>query len=316
MVLFVVTNACCQGQIEIGQKELGKQILLADPTIFKHDGTYYLYGTGGNNGFKVYSSDDLKTWMGPTGLKDGYALVKGKTFGTTGFWAPHIFHYDGKFFMFYTANEQLAVAESDSPLGPFTQRVIKALDSDGKQIDPFLFIDGDKKYLYHVRLDKGNRIFVAEMNDDLSAIKPETLKECIRAVEPWENTDNAAWPVAEGPTVMKHGNHYYLFYSANDFRNVDYAVGYATAPTPYGPWKKAMGNPIISRHNTQKNGSGHGDLVQNSKGEWFYVFHVHSNSGVSPRVAAIVRLKFIDNGREPAVVRMETGSFAYLHLFN
>jgi xylan 1,4-beta-xylosidase len=177
----------------------------------------------------------MKTWKGPAGIKDGYALFKNDAFGSRGFWAPHVFFYNHKFYMAYTANENIAIAESENPLGPFKQEIIKPISGNVKQIDPFVFIDDGKKYLYHVRVEEGNRIFVAEMKDDFSDIKPETLKECIWATELWENTAKSSWSVTEGPTVMKHKHNYYLFYSANDFRNVDYAVGYAVAPTPYGP---------------------------------------------------------------------------------
>lgn len=41
-------------------------ILLADPTIMPYQGTYYLYGTGGDSdfGFLVYTSSDLKNCRG------------------------------------------------------------------------------------------------------------------------------------------------------------------------------------------------------------------------------------------------------------
>lgn len=288
------------------------RINLADPTILLDRGTYYLYGTGKSAGFLVYTSTDMKNWKGPAGIKEGYALFKNDAFGYRGFWAPHVFFHNNKFHMAYTADENIAIAESESPLGPFKQQVISPISGNVKQIDPFVFIDGDKKYLYHVRVADGNRIFVAEMKDDLSDIKPETLKECIRATEPWENTAKASWPVTEGPTVIKHKRNYYLFYSANDFRNVDYAVGYAVAPTPYGPWKKSSENPIISKQHTGKNGSGHGDLIQNRKGDWNYVLHVHSAQAGSSRVSALVKIKFVDNGLEPDKVIMEPGSFSYL----
>ena len=57
----------------------GQNIYLADPTIFYENGTYYLYGTGGNSsqGFQVYTSKDLKMWEGPKGASDGYVLKKG-----------------------------------------------------------------------------------------------------------------------------------------------------------------------------------------------------------------------------------------------
>ena len=71
-------------------------IYLADPTIFYDQGTYYLYGTGNSNeGFWVYTSQDLKTWKGPTGAKNGYALIKGDSFGSGKFWAPQVFLYTG-----------------------------------------------------------------------------------------------------------------------------------------------------------------------------------------------------------------------------
>ena len=43
----------------------------------------------------------------------------------------------------------------------------------------------------------GNVIWVAEMNDDLTGIKQETLTECIKVGEPWElyaRTSLLRWP--------------------------------------------------------------------------------------------------------------------------
>lgn len=294
-------------------------IFLADPTIFHDNGKYYLYGTGGNHeGFLVYESDDLKSWQGPAGARNGYALMKGDTYGTTGFWAPQVFKSGNTYYMAYTANEQIAVAQSDSPLGPFKQQAFKTISGPGKQIDPFVFKDDDGKvYLYHVRLQNGNRIFAAEMNDNFSDIKPETAKECIAAEQGWENTASAPWPVAEGPTLLKHDNLYYLFYSANDFRNINYAVGYAVAETPLGPWEKFSGNPIISRHMVGKNGPGHGDFVKDKNGNWFYVLHTHrSENEVSPRVTAIIQGKFTENGTAPDKMIMDAESFHYLNLLS
>ena len=195
--------------------------------------------------------------------------------------------------MAYVANENIAIAESDSPLGPFRQPIIKPIAAPVKQIDPFVFIDDDgKRYLYHVRLINGNKIFVAELNDDLSSIKQETLRECIEATELWENTNKASWPVAEGPSVIKHKGRYYLFYTANDFRNPDYAVGYATSSNPLGPWQKYKGNPIITKSLVGENGPGHGDFFERKK-EYFYVFHTHnSKETVGPRKTALIKANF------------------------
>jgi beta-xylosidase len=148
-----------------GKSNTEESILLADPTIFHYENTYYLYGTSGrdaNQGFEVYTSEDKINWEGPKGANDGYALRKEESFGDQGFWAPQVFEYNGKFHMAYTANENIAIATAGHPTGPFVQSDKAALEAPVKQIDPFIFMDDDgKKYLYHVRLTEGNRIFVA-----------------------------------------------------------------------------------------------------------------------------------------------------------
>lgn len=285
------------------------QIHLADPTVFCDNGTYYLYGTSpvSDNGFWVYTSTDLQHWSGPAGAVDGYAL-RGNTYGTQGFWAPQVFKKDGRYAMAYTANEQIAIAWADSPLGPFVQDEPAMIPAKTKEIDPFVFHDDDgKTYMYHVRLIGGNRIYVAEMNDDLRSMKEETARECIAVTDKgWENTAEGKWGVSEGPTVVKLDGTYYMFYSCNDFRSIDYAMGYATAKSPLGPWKKHK-KPIVSRHLTGENGTGHGDLFRDGDGRWMYVLHTHnSNSKVSPRRTAIVEL--VKKGKK---FEMVPGSLRY-----
>ncbi len=286
------------------------QIHLADPTVFCDNGTYYLYGTSpvSDNGFWVYTSTDLQHWSGPAGAVDGYAL-RGNTYGTQGFWAPQVFKKDGRYAMAYTANEQIAIAWADSPLGPFVQDEPAMIPANTKEIDPFVFHDDDgKTYMYHVRLIGGNRIYVAEMNDDLRSMKEETARECIAVNDKgWENTAEGKWGVSEGPTVVKLDGTYYMFYSCNDFRSIDYAMGYATAKSPLGPWKKHK-KPIVSRHLTGENGTGHGDLFRDGDGRWMYVLHTHnSNSKVSPRRTAMVEL--VKKGKK---FEMVPGSLRYV----
>lgn len=286
------------GAGSLAAAEPGQTIPLADPTIFQDKGTYYLYGTGvlpgsGHDGFLVYTSKDLKNWEGPAGATKGFALVKGDVFGTKGFWAPQIFRYQDRYWMAYTANECIALATAESPLGPFKQKKLEKLPADLLQIDPFIFFDDDGKiYFYHVRLDRGNRIYVAEMEPDLSGIKKETLRECISTrMDSWENVRNNDYGVAEGPTVIKRDGVYYLFYSANDYRYVEYAVGYATASSPLGPWSRYEGNPILSRKNVGQNGTGHGDILTDPEGKLLYVFHTHkSENEVHPRKSAVINL--------------------------
>lgn len=289
-------------------------ILMADPSIFAGKDRYYLYGTSSNKGFEVYESKDLQKWDTPIGSQDGFALKKGASFGTKGFWAPQVFKYKSQYYMAYTADEQIAIARSEHPYGPFVQKNLKPLSGEGKQIDPFVFFDTDGKiYLYHVKLKNGNRIYVSEMKPDLSDVVPGSSKECIYGEMPWENTEHTSWPVTEGPTVFKHKNIYYLLYSANDFRNKDYSVGYATASSPLGPWKKYAGNPIISRKTLDYNGTGHGDLFIGENKEFKYVMHTHSShTSVSPRMTGLIDIRFEKQKGQPNKLSANAESFRYL----
>ena len=293
---------------------VSENIYLADPTIYFENGTYYLYGTSQGdlknrgNGYLVFTSDDLMNWEGPSGNLSGFALRDQSAFGSEGFWAPQILKQEEKYLMAYTANEKIGIAESESPLGPFTNSG-NSINGDLDQIDPFIFIDDDgKKYLFHVRLDNGNRIYVAEMEDDLGGIKTETLTEVISAEEDWENTENATWPVAEGPTVFKNNDTYYLIYSANDFRNPDYAVGYATSDNLMGPWTKSESNPLIHGDDIGKSGAGHGDLFWDENNRMQYVLHTHfSENSVHPRKTGIIELNVEDGN-----IVAKTDSFRFL----
>lgn len=319
-VLFTLCSLKAFAQKEADKGK--KNIFLADPTIFYDKGTYYLYGTGGNKyneGFAVYTSTDLITWKGPAGVKDGYALKKGDAYGDAQFWAPQVFEYKNRYYIAYAANEHIGIAASDSPLGPFTSKNTKPVSEETKQIDPYLFIDSDgKKYMYYVVVaNGGNRIYVAEMNDDMASVKKETAKLCVEATEKWENIDPqySSWSVIEGPTVVRHNNMYYLLYSANHFKSVDYAVGYAVSKSPYGPWKKYESNPIIHKSITGQNGSGHGDLVKGKDGNLYYVFHTHNSAEtISPRKTGIIKLDFKKDSKT-AIDKLvaKPSSFKYLY---
>ncbi|MDA9764846.1 MAG: glycoside hydrolase family 43 protein [Opitutales bacterium] len=297
-----------------------EEVYLADPALYKHDGVYYLYGTEPppQVGFRIYASKELKNWYVPeTAYEGGYVLKAGEqAFGTEGFWAPQILDYQGKVTMLYTANRQIAVAFADHPTGPFVQKEIRALNEDHQEIDPFLFQDDDGTlYLYHVRKIQGNEIYVAEMESDLSRIKEGTLKHCISVQNgTWENTpDFSTEEIAEGPTLVKRKGTYYLIYSANHFMSVEYGVGYATAPSPTGPWTRHGGNPILRKEYLGINGTGHGDVFMDGD-DMYYVFHTHaSDEEVRPRHTMLVKMGFREAESGIDTIFVDYDSASYIH---
>lgn len=267
---------------------LQNKLPLADPYVLYYDGTYYAYGTRGINGFEVYISYDLKHWKKEKNL----ALSPENSWGSSGYWAPEV-HYvssKNKFYMFYTVNEHICVATSNSPKGPFVQDVKKPIIENEKAIDPSLFVDDDgTPYLFFVRYTNGNIIWVAEMNNDLKSIKTATLTQCISPKEKtWERVEGK---IAEGPSVLKYANTYYLIYSANPYQSQDYAVGYAEGCSPFGPWAKYSANPILRRDLPAAAGlfgTGHGAPFMTAEGTYKYIFHAHASAtAISPRSSYI-----------------------------
>ncbi|KAA6322972.1 Arabinoxylan arabinofuranohydrolase [termite gut metagenome] len=268
-------------------------ISLGDPFIMLHDNVYYAYGTAAADGIEVYTSDDLNRWTKAPHL----ALHKNDSWGDRWFWAPEVYYIKNKnkFFMYYSADEHICAATSDSPLGPFVQTVQQPMIDGEKCIDNSLFVDDDgKPYLYFDRFNDGLNIWIAALEDDLLAIKPSpaVMTPCINVSQPWEEI----WPrVNEGSFVIKHKGIYYMTYSANSYESPFYGVGYATAVSPTGPWRKYEKNPILQKPDTLV-GVGHSAMFKDKAGQLKIVFHAHNNQyHLHPRSMYIADVSFTDD---------------------
>jgi len=257
---------------------------LADPAVLRQDGVYYLYATGdvdGDNGTRVYTSTNLVHWQrGPVVFQPGQPHV----------WAPDVWRdpNTGRFYLYYTVDQTVGVAVADGPLGPF--RMEKKFFDEA--IDAHLFRDNDGKiYLYYVQLP-GFRISVQPMSDPTT---PEgDPREILRPGSAWETK---AGRVTEGPWIIKRGTTYYLLYSGSGANTPDYAVGYATAIHPLGPFTRASNNPIVTRSDGIF-GPGHGCAVQDGAGQWWHVYHQKRAERIEwNRFICIDPLIFDEDGR-------------------
>lgn len=298
LAIFAAIFSSCDSNKKSEDTEAKIQsVKLGDPFILLHDNVYYAYGTNSAEGIEVYTSDDLKTWEKVPEL----ALHKDDSWADRWFWAPEIYYIKEKniFFMYYSADEHICVATSDSPLGPFTQAVKEPMINSEKCIDNSLFIDEDgKAYLYFDRFNDGNNIWVAELEDDLVTIKESTMTKCINVSQKWEEV----WPrVNEGPFVIKHKELYYMAYSANSYESPFYGVGYATASSPKGPWTKYEHNPILQKPDTLV-GVGHNAIFTDKNGKLRTVFHAHRDQqNLHPRKMCIANVTFT-NDEVPVMV--------------
>lgn len=276
----------------------------ADPDVLYENGTYYLYPTNAGDadkGIKVYTSTDLVNWT-----DKGWALSKNDVWGDKGFWAPDLIERDGVYYMYYTANEQICVATSDSPLGPFTQDVQEPMHSNTKEIDAHVFRDDDGQYyFYFVRFDNGNILHGAKLNDDMKSIDESSLT---RLFEPDVSWEQHMGRINEGPFMLKKDGVYYLTYSGAHFESPNYGSGYAVSDDPLKGFQKYEYNPIMQSNSLVK-GAGHHCITSSPDGkELFMVYHCHNNTTTTePRRLCIDRLQFVEeNGKTVLEVKGPT----------
>lgn len=134
-----------------------------DPYILKaSDGIYYMIGTGGvRDGFKMYSSADLKDWHDEGRIYQGNT---GTSWCVANFWAPELYEHEGKFYLFYSAdwrenptneleNFMIGVAVSDKPTGPYTDLYNRPIFDPGYPIiDANVWFEDGRVYLYYSRV--------------------------------------------------------------------------------------------------------------------------------------------------------------------
>lgn len=253
---------------------------IGDPTVISYKGKYYLYPTGDNHGYDVYISADLIHW------KKGPRIFRTNEHGA---WAPDVLHnpVDGKFYLYYTVNRRVGVAVADRPDGDFSDRGVLLDDA----IDADMFLDEDGRYyLYYVKFP-AFRIFVQPMETPLQKMgKPVGL---IRPTEPWENNRQA---ITEAPWTLKHNGTYYLLYSGGGADTENYAIGYATAKTPTGPFVKYRGNPIMKKGKGVF-GPGHCSVIKTPDGRFWMVYHQKKDSSKDwDRIICIDPIWFDDKG--------------------
>ncbi len=246
----------------------------ADPEILyaEKTGKYYLYPTSDGfhswNGyrFKVFSSDDLKNWKDEGVMLD---LKRDAPWAAANAWAPCIIERKTdqgyRYYYYYSGAKNIGVAVAEYPTGPFTDLGRPLIPRDsirGQEIDPDVFHDpvSDKYFLYW-----GNAYMrVAELNDDMVSIKPETVKVL---------TPDKTY--REGAYVIHRQGKYYFFWSENDTRDENYRVRYAISDSPVGPLTIPDNNLILAKDTTKGiYGTGHHSVIQvPGKDEWYIVYH-------------------------------------------
>jgi hypothetical protein len=210
----------------------------------------------------------------------GDALPKLPSWTVKGFqWAPSVWaRPDGRFVMYYSTaappnadgsprRQCVTRAVADAPAGPFTDNSSSPFIcplTEGGAIDPSIFLVGTTPYLLW-KAD-GNccglptTIYSQQLSaDGLSTAGPPTA--LITADQGWEGG------VVEGPSMVKAGKVFDLFYSANNWDSSGYSVGIAECTSVEGPCTKPLSKPwMVSAQGYS--GPGGQEFFLNPGGVW------------------------------------------------
>lgn len=229
-------------------------------------------------------------------------------------------------------NFRIGVAVADKPTGPFKEMFDRPIFDPGYPIiDANLYFDdvNNKVYMYYSRCcykhpveseiadwakEKGwfneieeSWIYGVEIKSDFSGV----IGEPVMLLRPplklddqqseWESRSvtsrevNRRW--TEGSFTFKHNNQYYMMYSSNFFGGQNYAVGYAVADNPLGPYKKSENNPVLESNKKDVTGTGHNMMFTLDNGEMLCVYHARTPQTGDDRVVFIDKMEIDDSGK-------------------
>lgn len=214
----------------------------ADPYALSEKDAIYIYAT--NTVDANIPVVELPRGDTVTGKYLGDAMPELPSWTTKGFqWGPAVWaRPDGRFVLYYATpsspgSDRMCISRAlgSSPAGPFKDDssgpFICPLDQGGA-IDPSVFVDDGVPHL--VWKSDGNCcklptvIYSQQLSTDGLAVAGPPTK-LIDATESWQAG------IVEGPSMLRQGDRYFLFYSANNWDTVDYAIGVATCESVTGP---------------------------------------------------------------------------------
>ena len=248
----------------------------ADPFVLRAGGRYYAYATNGGGGeVQLMASSDLRTWEWL-----GDALAELPPWAASRFtWAPSVLARGSSFVLYYAAADRasgdqcISRAVADSPRGPFVDRSAGPLvcqHDQGGSIDPSPFVDADGT-AYLTWKSEGEtaggtaRIWAQRLSGDGRSLAGSPV-ELLRADQPWEGG------VVEGPSVLREGGTYHLFYSANSWNSGSYGVGHAVCRSPAGPCTKSGTGPVLASSGRTV-GPGGQEFFRDADGRTWASFH-------------------------------------------
>ncbi len=313
-ILPVLACACAKSETPTTAERSGNPIFegwYADPEVAVFGDEYWIFPTFSaayeeQVFLDAFSSKDLVHWEKHPAVIDTSII----TWANKAMWAPSIIDKDGKYYLFFGANDiqrpggplwdendisshtgGIGIAVADSPGGPYRDYLEKPLvpdfHNDAQPIDQFVFRDSDG--VYYMIYGGWGHCNMTRLNDDFTGFLPWGDGTVFREVTPEG--------YVEGPVMFKRNGTYYFMWSEGGWTDGSYKVAYAMADKVTGPFKRI--GTILQSDESVATGAGHNSVLNvPGSDDWYMVYHRRPipNEDRDHRVSCIDRLEFNEDG--------------------
>ncbi|KOS21422.1 Arabinoxylan arabinofuranohydrolase [Escovopsis weberi] len=294
----------------------------ADPDTQHYNGEYWVFPTSSlpydqQTYLDAFSSPDLVHWTKHANVLDAHDF----SWAHRAVWAPAPVERNGTYYLYFAANDiqeaednavgGIGVGVADRPEGPYRdplgRPLIGAYHNGAQPIDQDVFVDDDgQAYIYYGGHSHAN---VARLNADMISLGTFEDGSTFREITPEH--------YVEGPQMLKHRDVYYLFWSEGGWGGPDYAVAYAMASSPVGPFERV--GRILQQDAAVATGSGHNAVIHVPDTDIYYMlYHRHPLGATdqNDRHLAYDRLRFNEDGTIQPVGMLVRDGFQDGQMFN
>lgn len=261
-------------------------------------------------GFDAFSSDDLATWTRhPQIITDAdISWMRGECL-----WAPDVQEKDGRYYLFFSANDPypvdrkggdftpveewgiqknggIGVAVAERPEGPYRdllgKPLIREFWNEAQPIDQYVFRYRDEWYMVYGGWGRCNLVKLASDFKSLVPFEDGRL---------WRDLTQPGY--VEGSVMFERRGVWYFMYSSGSWCNGSYNVRYSKGPTPMGPFEYK--GQVLGSQEPLANGAGHHSVLKlpGTEDDWIICYHRRPiPNPYNERVTCIDRMYFDEKG--------------------
>ena len=283
----------------------------ADPEAVIFNNQYWIYPTYSAKYnqqvfLDAFSSPDLVNWTKHAQILDTSTIK----WARRAMWAPSIIQKQGKYYLFFGANDiqtnaekgGIGVAVADNPAGPFKDHLGKPLvdqfHNGAQPIDQFVFKDADGQY--YLIYGGWRHCNIGKLNNDFSGFIPFADGSIFKELTPKG--------YVEGPFMFIRNGKYYFMWSEGGWTGPDYSVAYAIADSPFGPFERI--GKILKQNPAIATGAGHHSVIKiPKKDQWYIVYHRRppGETDGNSRVSCVDHMYFDSKGYIKPVIITNQG---------